>query len=336
MRKKVTAYQQKEKCESSTFKLSASWETIIPLPLILPERSVVTKKQSINIRYYDLLEEIAKNYRWSMNDLINYTLELFLFFIDTPRKDSQLPTNQLILIEADSFQNIKNYSLRNELKEGELLRAAIEIFVQLIEDGHIAHGLKLEEVQNGSRTLPGVFSDRLKEVFGLESHNRNAVNSFRDLLKGVHSPNSFEGSFFGKGPYEDSPCSFIKEEDIVCKKQSITFKYSDLLEKISEQYRWSMNDFVNYTAELFLCFIDSSEKDATIYYESHCLQKLRNYAIRENTTEGEMFRSALETFDRLIKEGVLGHLMEKFMKDKNSKSIPQMLSEGLSKSFEEA
>jgi hypothetical protein len=129
----------------------------IPVLRAIKREPKATKKQSITLKDAGLVELIAEKYRWSVNDLVNYALELFLFFLDT---DSENPQ---VLFEARCFQILRDYAARQGISDGEALREAVEIFARFYADLLIERGSKISAVQDGTRSLQGIFSNILSE-----------------------------------------------------------------------------------------------------------------------------------------------------------------------------
>jgi hypothetical protein len=313
---------------STTFKMTAGNNAIVPIPLLLQNRSVVIKKQSISLQYINILEQLSHFHRWAINDIVNYGLEIFLYLIDVPRKEDW-ETSPLILLEADSFCYLKNYASRNKLKDSELIRYAVELFVTLIRYNIIEKGLEIEAVQKGMRTLPGVFSDILKvEIEKNEGFLSNEKEAY-SLRKAIFQKEK-RSSFYHSNKYEDVPCAFAYVSEIFVKKQSISIKYSNVIEQIASQYRWSVNDLVNYALEVLLSFIDCNTKDENNFFESYSFQELKNYAIREKTYDGEILRASLEIFARFLKEGILEYLLDLKAIQNKEITLPLYIAQALS------
>lgn len=135
-------------------------EAFIPLGW-MQEESSTTKKQSVIIKRANLVEQVAAKYRWSVGEFINYAVELFLFAFMEINEDGD------VFLESPCFQEIKTYAAKNKVSEAEVLRCAVEIFARLLREGIIDKALDVSLIQDGHRSLPGIFSDLLEQSLSL-------------------------------------------------------------------------------------------------------------------------------------------------------------------------
>ncbi len=286
------------------------------------------KTQSIIIKDSQIVQKIAEYYHWSVNELINTTLEMYIksFFDYNTQKEN--------VIEADSFSTLKKHAIANGASEAKLLRRALEIYIRLLQDGVVegAHTVFEETPEEKffpaflGNILQGGVDKALKSDF--EKEKSSSGSSTKKMVYIGEKSNVHK-----RFPlYSFTPLHKFKgTEETGSKKQSIIVKNAQIVQKVAEYYRWSVNELINVALDLYIMtFFDQDIKTSALL-EIDCFSTLRKFTIVRGTSEARFIREALDIYIYLFQGEIIERAKTINLVASGKRSIEGVFSEILSK-----
>ncbi|BBM84461.1 hypothetical protein [Candidatus Uabimicrobium amorphum] len=266
-------------------------------------------RQSITIRNYNLVSETAKIYRWKINELVNYSLEIYFAFLDIDLENKSVT-------ESQSFMRLKEYAKSYYIEEKEAIRYAIDIFSGLYTNNSLVKIQSHQLVKGNKRTVQGIISELLSEYLKDDTNIKNRKdNSKKISIK----TKRVEISRFAKNKSSE--------------RKSITIKNHNVIRTVAEFYRWTINELVNYSLEIFLSLLDINIKKEQVI-ESVSFSRLKEFAQVHGMQEGQTIRYAINIFSRLYHDGIFKKIQSSSLEEKSiKKAIPLLVTDSLKNFF---